>query len=130
LLDIGDKASRTRTVTEEDIVNFAEVSGDHNSVHLDEEYAKNSIFGKRIAHGMLGASFISCVLANDLPGDGTIYLSQSLRFLKPISIGDEVISTVEVLSIEGKKVKLSTTCSVEGDNVIEGEAIVLFSEGK
>lgn len=126
MIKIGDKASRVRVVSDEDILNFAEVSEDYNSVHIDEEFAKNSIFGKRIAHGMLGASFISCVLANDLPGDGTIYLSQSLKFLKPVTIGDEVISTVEVLSIDGNKVKLKTTCSVDDENVIEGEAVVLY----
>src|SRR5437588_12119061 len=90
LPQIGTRAEYISTITDEDIVRFAEVSGDHNPVHLDEEYAASTAFGGRIAHGMLSAAFVSAVLGNDLPGPGTIYLGQTLKFLAPVRIGDTI----------------------------------------
>src|SRR5437762_14298769 len=96
---IGTQATLSRTITEDDILLFALVSGDHNPLHLDAEYAEQSFFGKRIAHGFLIGSLISAVLGNDLPGPGSIYLGQTLRFLAPIHISDTVTVTVKVLAL-------------------------------
>src|SRR5215471_21098718 len=92
---IGTKAILSRTITEDDILLFALVSGDHNPIHLVADYAERSLFGKRIAHGFLIGSLISAVLGNDLPGPGSIYLGQTLRFLAPIHIGDTVTVSVK-----------------------------------
>ena len=124
MVDVGDKSTISRVVLESDIKAFAEVSGDHNSVHLDEKKASRSFFGKRIAHGMFGGSLISSVISNQLPGDGTIYISQNLNFIKPIFIGDRVTTTVEVIEKNGRKIRLKTTCSVDGNEAISGEAVV------
>lgn len=127
MLKIEDKATLKKIITEKDIVEFSKVSGDTNPIHLNEEYAKNSIFGKRIAHGMLSASFISNVIGNQLPGQGTIYLKQSLKFCKPVYIDDIITVTVEVKEIDYDKsiILLDTKCtSQNGDIVIEGEAYV------
>ena len=124
-LSVGMQASFTKQVTNDDIVKFAEVSGDNNPVHLDEEFAKTTRFGGRIAHGMLSAGHISAVLANQLPGPGTIYLGQSLAFKAPVKPGDVVVTTVEVKSIEKRRVTLSTTSRVGDTVVIEGEALVM-----
>lgn len=131
-MNLGDKAALTRTVTEEDINRFAEVTGDNNYAHVDEEAAKKGPFGERIAHGMLSAGFISAVLGTKLPGPGTIYLSQNLKFLKPVKIGDNITATVEVVEVinEAKGIyKLNTLCS-NGANelVLEGEAVVKYDE--
>ncbi|MEY2818421.1 MAG: hypothetical protein RL275_1884 [Chloroflexota bacterium] len=127
----GQKATRTKTITDEMIRTFAELSDDTNPVHLDDAYAATTRFGKRIAHGMLAASLISATLANDLPGPGTVYLSQSLQFKAPVYPGDAVIAIIEVKSVRDDKpiATLITTC-VNQDNVtiIEGEAVVLFSK--
>ena len=122
---VGMQASFTKEVSNEDIVKFAEVSGDNNPVHLDEEFAKTTRFGGRIAHGMLSAGHISAVLANQLPGPGTIYLGQTLAFKAPVKPGDVVVTTVEVKSIEKRRVTLSTTSRVGDTVVIEGEALVM-----
>ena len=111
-LAVGQSAEMQKTVMEDDITAFAKVSGDYNPVHLDEEAAKKTMFGGRIAHGMLGASVISAAIAMKLPGPGSIYLSQSLRFTKPVRIGDTVTARVEVLEVIApkKRVRLGTSC--------------------
>src|SRR5690348_12804241 len=98
----GMTASVAKTVVDSDIRNFADASGDHNPVHLDEDYAKTTRFGKRIAHGMLSASFISTVLGTKLPGPGTIYLEQTLQFCRPVFIGDTITATVTVTRVNRK----------------------------
>ena len=119
----GMTASIAKTVTEADIVLFAGISTDVNPAHLDEEYAKGTMFGGRIAHGMLSAGFISAVLANHLPGPGTIYLSQTLKFKAPVRPGDTVRATVTVkeVNVARNRVTLDTVCTVAGKVVIEGE---------
>jgi len=126
-LMIKDTYSIKRIITEEAINDFARVSGDSNPVHLDELYAKESIFGKKIAHGFLVASSISTVIGMHLPGNGTIYLSQNLKFRKPVFIGDEITTTVEVLDFpKEKRVLLKTTCVNQiMETVIEGDALVI-----
>ena len=119
----GMTASIAKTVTEADIILFAGISTDVNPAHLDEEYAKGTMFGGRIAHGMLSAGFISAVLANHLPGPGTIYLSQTLKFKAPVRPGDTVRATVTVkeVNVARNRVTLDTVCTVAGKVVIEGE---------
>jgi 3-hydroxybutyryl-CoA dehydratase len=127
-LKVGDSAEASRTITDEDIRAFAELTGDRNPVHLDDEYAAGTRFGRRIAHGMLGASLISALLANELPGSGTVYLSQSLRFAAPVYPGDTVTARVEVSRVREDKpiVTLETVCrNQRGELLIEGEAVVL-----
>jgi len=123
----GMSASIAKTVTEADIVLFAGISTDVNPAHLDEEYSKTTMFGGRIAHGMLSAGFISAVLANHLPGPGTIYLSQTLKFKAPVRPGDTVKATVTVkeVFVEKNRVTLETVCTVAGKVVIEGEALMM-----
>lgn len=125
-LSLGQKASFGKTITEADIVLFAAVTGDTNPMHLNEEYAKKSFFGERIAHGMLAAGLITKVMGTQLPGPGTIYMSQSLRFRKPVRIGETVTATVEITALNAEKhrVTLRTICSVKGEPVLEGEALV------
>jgi len=126
----GDKASRITPITDHMIRTFAEISGDNNPIHLDDEYAAGTRFGRRIAHGMLAAGLISATIANDMPGAGTVYLSQSLKFKSPVFPGDAITTTVEVASIRPDKpiATLSTTCTnQDGVTVLEGEAVVLFS---
>ncbi len=125
----GMTASVAKTVVESDILKFAFASGDHNPVHLDEEYAKKTRFGKRIAHGMLSASFISTVLGTRLPGPGTIYLEQSLKFCRPVFIGDTVTATVTVTRVDRKTnyVWLKTVCTnSQGKPVVTGRAKVML----
>src|SRR5215213_5558133 len=125
-LRLGQKASFGKTITESDIVLFAAVTGDTNPMHLNAEYAKTTIFGERIAHGMLAAGLITKVLGTQLPGPGTIYLSQSLKFRAPVKIGDTVTATVEVMALhpERHRATLHTLCVVDGQPVLEGEAYV------
>ena len=125
---VGDSAEITKTIEQADIDAFANVTGDHNPVHVDEEFAKTTRFGRRIAHGMLTASLISAVLANKLPGAGSVYLGQTLQFVAPVFPGDEITARVTVKEIrEGKPiVKLETICINQRDEVvIRGEATVL-----
>jgi 3-hydroxybutyryl-CoA dehydratase len=124
----GMSASFAKTITETDIVLFSAVSADINPVHLDETFAAGTVFKGRIAHGMLSASLISGVLANRLPGPGTIYLGQNLKFKAPVRPGDTVTATVTIkeVNIDKKRVVLDTTCTVAGKAVIEGEATVMF----
>ena len=127
-ISVGDVAELTRKIEQSDIDAFASVTGDHNPVHVDEEFAKSTRFGKRIAHGMLTASLISAVLANKLPGEGSVYLGQTLQFVAPVFPGDEITARVTVKEIRDDKpiVKLETIClNQRGDVVIRGEATVL-----
>ena len=129
-LNVGDKGSRTTVITDEMIHAFASLTGDTNPVHLDDAYASGTRFGRRIAHGMIAAGLISATLANDLPGPGTVYLSQSLQFKAPVYPGDTITTTVEVKSARPDKpiVTLRTTCAnQENVIVLEGEAVVLVS---
>jgi acyl dehydratase len=129
-LKVGDAAEVSKTITDEDVRAFAELMGDRNPVHLDEEYAAQTRFGRRIAHGMLGASLISAVLANELPGRGTVYLSQTLKFTAPVFLGDTVTARVVVKHVREDKpvVTLETVCTNQrGERVVEGEAVVLVS---
>lgn len=129
-LNPGDKASRVTTITDEMIRGFADLTGDTNPVHLDDVYAQTTRFGRRIAHGMIAASLISATLANDLPGPGTVYLSQTLQFKAPVFPGDIITTTVEVKSVRPDKpiVTLTTFCKNQDDKVVlEGEAVVLVS---
>ncbi len=123
----GMSASTAKTVTEADIILFAGISTDVNPAHLDEEYAKGTMFGGRIAHGMLSAGFISAVLANKLPGPGTIYMSQTLKFKAPVRPGDTVTATVTVreVNVAKNRVVLDTVCTVAGKTVIEGECMMM-----
>jgi 3-hydroxybutyryl-CoA dehydratase len=126
-LEVGMTATQSKTITESDIILFSAVSTDVNALHLDEEYAKTTRFGTRIVHGMLTASLISSALANRLPGPGTIFLSQTLKFLAPVHPGNTVTATLRVLEVnrEKNKVRIETYCSVGEKRVIEGEALVL-----
>jgi 3-hydroxybutyryl-CoA dehydratase len=123
----GMSASFSKTITEADIVLFAGVSGDNNAVHTNEEFAATTTFGGRIAHGFLTASVISAAVANRLPGPGTIYLGQQLRFRAPVRPGDTVHATVTVKSVDVAKARavLDTVCRVRGAVVIDGEATVM-----
>lgn len=124
----GMSASMSHVVTDEDVRKFAEVSGDHNPVHLDEDYAKDSRFGRRIAHGLFSASFFSGLFGTKLPGRGCVYAAQNLKFRRPVYIGDTVVATVTVLSVDTikKRVLFSTVCSVEGKEVILGDAEIFI----
>ena len=127
-LSVGDSAEITKTIEQADIHAFADVTGDHNPVHVDEAFAQTTRFGRTIAHGMLTASLISAVLANKLPGAGSVYLGQTLQFVAPVFPGDEITARVTVKEIrEGKPiVKLETICINQRDEVvIRGEATVL-----
>jgi 3-hydroxybutyryl-CoA dehydratase len=126
-LSVGQSAETTRVVGAADIEAFAAVSGDVNPVHLDEAYAKTTTFGGRIAHGMLSAAYISAVLGNQLPGPGAIYLSQSLRFRRPVKVGDAVTARVTVKSLDAEKAHavFETLCLVNGRTVLDGEALIL-----
>ena len=126
-LQPGQSASIAKTITEADILLFAAVSTDTNPVHIDAEAAARTPFGERVAHGMLSAGLISAVLGTRLPGPGTIYLGQTLRFRAPVKIGATVTATVEVTALdpEKKRATLKTTCTVGGKTVIEGEATVM-----
>jgi len=130
-LEVGMTASRTRRVTGEDIDLFAKVSGDTNPVHLDAEYAANTQFGKRIAHGMFSVSIISAILGNDLPGHGTIYLGQDVKFKAPVYLDDEVTVTVECVKYrEDKRIATfkTTATNQDGTLLLEGEAVVIAPE--
>jgi 3-hydroxybutyryl-CoA dehydratase len=127
-LQVGQAAEMAKTVTEADIALFAGVTGDFSPVHVDAVAASQSRFGERIAHGMLSAGFISAVIAMRLPGPGSIYLSQSLRFTKPVRIGDTVTTRVEVVEVMAPKrrLRLATVCrNQNGETVVEGEAVVM-----
>ena len=126
-IQVGMSATFAKTITEADIVLFAAVSGDNNAVHLNEAFAQTTAFKGRIAHGMLSASVISAAIAGRLPGPGTIYLGQNLRFKAPVRPGDTVHATVTVIEVmpDKRRVKLETVCTVAGKVVIEGDALVM-----
>lgn len=123
-LEIGMSSSYGKTVTEADIVAFAGVSGDTNPVHLNEEFAKDTVFKGRIAHGMLAASFLSTVLGTRLPGPGCIYMGQTLNFRAPVKVGDTVLARVTVTDIDRDKrrLRVETVCTVGDKVVVDGEA--------
>lgn len=124
-LTVGMRETYSRTVSDGDVRGFAEVSGDHNPIHLDEAYAAKTPFKSRIAHGVYTASLISAVIASRLPGPGSIYMSQTLQFLAPVRIGDKVDATVEVIELlDKRRVKLKCQCKVGDTVVLEGEAMV------
>ena len=126
-LQVGMSATFAKTLTDADIVLFAGVSGDNNAVHLDEEFAQSTVFKGRIAHGMLSASVISAAIAGRLPGPGSVYLGQNLRFKAPVRPGDTVRAcvTVKEVNLEKCRVLLETTCTVAGKVVIDGDATVM-----
>ena len=125
-LFVGQAASYTRTVTENDVQQFGDVSGDHNPLHFDEQYAKGTIFRGRIAHGILSLSYLSTVLGTRLPGAGSIFLGATVRFKAPVRIGDTVIATCTVKEIIAPKgrVTFDCVCKVGDVVVVEGEAQV------
>ena len=131
-LEIGMTRSLRKEVTDRDIELFAEVSTDRNPVHLDDAYAMDTIFEGRIAHGMLTAGLVSAVIGEQLPGHGTVYLGQTLKFLGPVRPGDVVEARVTVLSIDyaKRRVQLETTCFVDDRPVLKGEATVLAPSAK
>ncbi|SDH92330.1 Acyl dehydratase [Pseudomonas delhiensis] len=131
-LEVGQKASFQRPVGERDIQLFAEVSGDRNPVHLDAGYAATTLFKERIAHGMLSGALISAAIATTLPGPGTIYLGQSLRFTRPVKIGDVLDVELEVLEkLPKNRVRIGTrVLNQNGEAVVEGEAEVLAPKQK
>lgn len=127
-LEIGQEASFSKTITEADVSIYAGITGDLNPAHINEEYAKNTMFKGRIAHGMLGAGLISAVLGTKLPGPGTIYISQNLKFTAPVQFGDTVTATVRVKSKDEEKnrVIMETICTTQkGKDVILGEAVLM-----
>ncbi|MEP7288090.1 MAG: MaoC family dehydratase [Chloroflexota bacterium] len=127
-LEIGMKASRTKTFSAADVEAFARLTGDTNPVHLDETYAATTRFGKRVVHGMLTASLISALIANDLPGPGSVYLKQTLTFTAPVYLGDTISATAEVTGFRERTrvTTLKTTCTnQDGLLVLEGEAVVI-----
>ena len=126
---VGDTFAKSRLVNDELIRAFAEISGDHNPLHLDEEYAATTRFGKRIAHGMLSGAFISAVLGHEFQERRIVYLSQTMRFVSPVFIGDTVTATATVNNIREDKgiVRLDTICSnQDGEIVVQGEAVVMI----
>ncbi|KAA1011159.1 MaoC family dehydratase [Paraburkholderia panacisoli] len=128
-LEAGVSATFAKIITDTDILSFAAASGDNNAVHINEEFALTTPFKGRIAHGMLSASVISAALAGHLPGPGTVYLGQNLRFKAPVRPGDTVHATVAVkeLQLEKCRVVMSTVCTVGEKVVIEGEAVVMVT---
>ncbi len=126
---IGDSFSTSREVTDEVIKKFAEVSGDFNPIHLDEDFAKTTQFGKRIAHGMLSGAFISAVLGNEFRERKIVYLSQTMKFTAPVFIGDRVTATGTITNIRKEKgiVTLETICTNQnGETLVKGEAVVMI----
>ena len=127
-IHIGDKASFTKTISESDVYQFAGITGDYNPVHINSEYANQSVFKERVAHGILTAGFISAVLGTKLPGTDTIYLSQNLDFKAPVKIGDTITAEVEVLEKKDRKkiIRLRTIVKNQLDViVVDGEAVVM-----
>jgi 3-hydroxybutyryl-CoA dehydratase len=127
-LTVGMTASFAKTVTEADIVMFAGISGDTNPVHLNKEFAEQTMFKERIAHGMLSASFLSTVFGTKLPGPGAIYMNQNLNFKAPVCIGDTVTASVELREINGRRVVFDCTCHVGETVVLDGEATLMVAK--
>ena len=131
-LSLGMRETLLRTVMETTVTQFAAVSGDINPIHLSDDYAAQTRFGQRIAHGMFTASLISAVIGTRLPGPGAVYLSQTLRFLAPVKIGDVVAAVVQVAEMveKGRRVRLECQCLVDGKPVLVGEAWVMVPAAK
>ncbi len=127
MIEVGDRATFTKTITDRDVFAFADASGDHNPLHFDDAYAQRSIFGRRVAHGILTAGIISTVLGSDLPGVGTIFVELQIRFLKPVFIGDTVTANATVTEIiNPRRVRLMVACvNQHGDDVAIGNVIVI-----
>lgn len=128
----GMEASYSQTITDTDIKQFAGLSGDRNPVHMDEEYAQNSRFKKRIAHGMISSSFFSALFGTKIPGEGCVYVAQSLQFKRPVYLGDTVTATVSVtkVDLDKRRVFFRTTCKVKNKIVIDGEAELYVPKDK
>jgi len=125
-LKVGQSATMEKTVTEQDVQAFGQATGDMNPVHFDEEYAKNTVFRGRVAHGVLSIGFISAVLGTKLPGEGTIFVSAKFEFKAPVRIGDTVVTTGTVKEIgERRRVMIDCLCTVSGNPVVIGEAVVM-----
>ncbi len=126
-LAVGMEAAITHQVTEQDIISYAEISGDFNPVHLDAEYAAGTIFKERIAHGLMTAGYISAVFGMKMPGPGAIYISQTLNFKAPVLIGNEVISKVTVVELfpPKRRALFDCVCTVDGKPVLDGEAMLM-----
>ncbi|MBH2076034.1 MAG: MaoC family dehydratase [Pseudomonadales bacterium] len=127
-IEVGMKASYSQTITDADIKSFAGISGDHNPVHVDSDYAAGSRFGKRIAHGLMSAGFFSAIFGMRIPGPGCVYVSQNLNFLRPVYIDDTVTAEVVVTKVdqEKRRVFFDTTCRVKGKKVITGAAEIFI----
>ena len=126
-LRIGETRQFAKTISESDVYGYAGITGDLNPAHINEEYARNTFFRTRIAHGMLTAGFISAIIGTKLPGPGTIYIGQNLKFKAPVRIGDTITASVEVTEIikEKNRVKMKTTCmNQDGTLVLDGEDFV------
>lgn len=130
-LTVGQTAEYSKQVTDQDVLSFAGITGDFNPVHVDGEAAARSRFGGRIAHGMLSAGLVSAAIANELPGPGSIYLAQTLRFTAPVRLDDTITVKLTIIELLSKKrVKLSTVCqNQKGEMVLDGEATILMDEG-
>ena len=126
-LEVGMEASHAKRITEHDIRRFADISGDHNPLHLSHEYASGTVFKERIAHGILTASLLSTVFGTLLPGPGCIYISQSLNFRAPVKINDEVVAHARVTSLlpQMSRAIFACNCQVNGKIVLDGEAVIL-----
>lgn len=131
-LAVGMTVSIENTVSEQDVIDFARVSGDHNPLHMDEDYARKTQFKGRIAHGALTASYISAILGNDLPGPGAVFMELNLKFVRPVRIGDTVTSSAEVIEMieRGCRVRLSVKGEVDGKICMRGDALVMVPSGK
>ena len=123
-LEVGMSATTSMVITGEKIDTFAELTGDFNPIHVDEDYAKTTMFGGRIAHGALSASLISAVLGNDLPGPGAVFIELNLRFRRPAMIGDDVVAVAKIAEINPKtgRVKMKVHCEVNGKQICRGDA--------
>lgn len=127
-INIGDEAQFSKTITEYDVYSFAGIVGDFNALHINKEYAKTTIFKDRIAHGIIGVGLISTVIGTYLPGEGTIYLSQNTKFIRPVYFGDTITAIIKVVEKNDKKnrIRLYTKCiNQNNDVIIEGESIVM-----
>ncbi len=127
-ISIGMTEAYTQTITDADVKNFAGISGDRNPIHMSDEYASDTRYGRRIAHGLISVSFFSSLFGNKLPGPGCVYASQSIKFKRAVYIGDTVVArvTVKSLDIKMKKVIFDTICTVNGKVVINGEAEIFI----
>jgi 3-hydroxybutyryl-CoA dehydratase len=123
-LNVGMTESYSKFISEDDIRLFAQVSGDTNPVHLSDDYAKDMLFKKRIAHGMMSASFFSALFGTKLPGNGCVYVAQNLKFRRPVYVGDTVVAQIKIIEIDARKrrVFFTTTCKVDNKLVIDGTA--------